>query len=80
MLDSVAGGSGVSTLRGRQVANFWGISSISVGVFGIPISFLTTIVVSKFTTPPPKEMQDFIDSIRIPTGEVKMASGEAPAH
>jgi hypothetical protein len=37
-------------------------------------------VVSKFTTPPPKEMQDFIDSIRIPTGEVKMAAGEAPAH
>jgi cation/acetate symporter len=79
-LDSIAGGSNVATLRGRQVSNFWGISSISVGVFGIPISFLTTIVVSKFTTPPPKEMQDFIDSIRIPTGEVRMASGEAPSH
>ncbi|MCZ8122028.1 MAG: cation acetate symporter [Magnetospirillum sp.] len=79
-LDAIAPGSSIANLRGRQVCNFWGISSISVGVFGIPISFLTTIIVSKLTTPPPKEMQDFIDSIRIPTGEVKMASGEAPAH
>ncbi len=66
--------------RGRQVAWPFGLNSISVGIFGIPTAFLMTIIVSKLTTPPPQEMQDFIDSIRVPSGAVKMADGEAPAH
>jgi cation/acetate symporter len=66
--------------RGRQVAWPFGLNSISVGIFGIPTAFLVTIIVSKLTTPPPQEMQDFIDSIRVPSGAVKMADGEAPAH
>ncbi len=66
--------------RGRQVAWPFGLNSISVGIFGIPAAFLATLIVSKLTTPPPQEMQDFIDSIRVPSGAVKMADGEAPAH
>ena len=49
---------------------WWGINNVSCGIFGIPLAFLVTYVVSMMTAPPSKEMQDFIDSIRIPRGDV----------
>ena len=55
-------------------AGLWfGIKNISCGLFGIPAAFLTTIVVSLVTPAPSKEMQDFIDSIRVPKGDVLLA-------
>jgi len=33
--------------------------------------------VSKFTTKPTQAMQDFIDSIRVPRGNVKLADNSA---
>ncbi|TAD87124.1 MAG: cation acetate symporter [Alphaproteobacteria bacterium] len=57
--------------RGRQVATIWGINNISGGIFGVPLAFLVTYVVSQFTEKPSKEMQDFIESIRIPKGAVR---------
>jgi cation/acetate symporter len=56
-------------------ANWWGIRNISSAIFGIPLAFLVTYVVSLVTTPPSKEMQDFIDSIRVPRGEVVSIGG-----
>jgi cation/acetate symporter len=38
----------------------------------MPIGFLTMIIVSKFTTAPSQEMQNFIDDIRRPRGEAVM--------
>jgi cation/acetate symporter len=61
--------------RGRDVAFIFGINNISCGIFGIPAAFLATWAVSMFTAPPPKEMQDFIDSIRVPTGAVRLMAG-----
>ncbi|MFC3674072.1 sodium:solute symporter family protein [Ferrovibrio xuzhouensis] len=55
---------------------WFGIKNISCGLFGIPAAFIVTYVVSMMTTAPSKEMQDFIDSIRIPRGEVKLARAE----
>lgn len=55
---------------------WFGIRNISCGLFGIPAAFIATYVVSLVTAPPSKEMQDFIDSIRIPVGEVKLARAE----
>jgi len=52
---------------------WFGIRNISCGLFGIPAAFITTYVVSLLTAPPTKEMQDFIDSIRIPAGDVRLA-------
>ncbi|MEW5727499.1 MAG: sodium:solute symporter family protein [Pseudomonadota bacterium] len=52
---------------------WFGIKNISCGAFGIPAAFLTTVVVSLFTPAPSKEMQDFIDSIRVPKGDVVLA-------
>lgn len=51
---------------------WFGVSNISAGLFGIPTGFLATIIVSMMTPPPSREMQDFIDSIRIPRGQTLM--------
>lgn len=47
---------------------WFGVRNISCGLFGIPAAFITTYLVSLITQAPSKEMQDFIDSIRIPKG------------
>ncbi|MFN0041919.1 MAG: sodium:solute symporter family protein [Alphaproteobacteria bacterium] len=51
-------------------ANWWGLRNISAGIFGIPAAFVVTILVSLVTRAPSKEMQDFIDSVRVPVGDV----------
>jgi cation/acetate symporter len=48
--------------------DIWGIRTISSGLFGIPLGFLTIYVVSRMTTPPSQELQDFVESVRIPKG------------
>ncbi|MBL8379851.1 MAG: cation acetate symporter [Burkholderiales bacterium] len=63
-------------IRGRDVAYIWGINNISVGIFGIPAAFLAQIIVTWFTRPAPQAMQDFIDSIRVPAGNVRLVSAE----
>ena len=51
---------------------WFSVANISAGLFGLPVAFLTMYVVSKFTTAPTKEMQDFIDEIRRPRGQTVM--------
>lgn len=53
---------------------WFGVKNISCGLFGIPAAFIVTYVVSLMTAAPTKEMQDFIDSIRVPKGGVKLAN------
>lgn len=48
--------------------DWWGIKTISSGLFGIPLGFIIIWAVSRLTTPPPKEMLEFIDNVRIPKG------------
>ncbi|MBN9498127.1 MAG: cation acetate symporter [Alphaproteobacteria bacterium] len=67
----------IVNVRGRQVAYLWGINNISVGIFGIPAAFLAQWVAQKFTAEASPEMQDFIDSIRVPAGDVRLAPGMA---
>lgn len=55
---------------------WFGIKNISCGLFGIPAAFIVTYIVSLMTTAPTKEMQDFIDSIRVPKGGVKLANAD----
>ena len=54
---------------------WFGVRNISCGLFGIPAAFLVTWIVSKMTPAPSQEMQDFIDSIRIPRGGPVMDHG-----
>jgi cation/acetate symporter len=51
---------------------YFNVANISAGLFGMPIGFLTMYIVSKFTTAPNKELQDFIDQIRQPRGATVM--------
>jgi len=55
---------------------WFGIKNVSCGLFGIPVAFLVTYVVSRMTPAPSREMQDFIDSIRVPRGQVVLVGGE----
>jgi cation/acetate symporter len=56
---------------------WFGIRNISCGIFGIPVAFAVTVIVSLMTPAPSKAMQDFIDSIRVPKGGVKLANEKA---
>lgn len=47
---------------------FLGISAEGIGVIGMLINFIVTILVSMVTKAPPKEIQDLVDSIRTPRG------------
>jgi cation/acetate symporter len=46
------------------------VASISAGVFGVPVGFLVMIVVSYLTPAPSEEMQQMIDDIRRPSGDI----------
>jgi cation/acetate symporter len=54
---------------------WFGIRNISSALWGLPVAFIVTWVVSLMTQAPSKEMQDFVDSIRTPKGEVAWAKG-----
>ena len=56
---------------------WFGVKNISCGLFGIPAAFIVTYVVSLVTPAPAQEMQDFIDSIRIPRGAVATLKHQA---
>jgi cation/acetate symporter len=54
---------------------WFGIRNISSALFGLPLAFLVTWAVSLMTAEPSKEMQAFVDSIRIPKGELAWVKG-----
>jgi cation/acetate symporter len=51
--------------------NWWGIKTVSSGIFGIPLGFITIWIVSRLTAEPSKDMQEFVESVRYPKGAVK---------
>lgn len=53
----------------------FGISPEGIGTVGMLVNLIVTLVVSRMTPPPPKEIQDLIEDIRIPRG-----AGDAHAH
>jgi cation/acetate symporter len=50
------------------MAPWFGVKNISAGLFGIPVAFVVTWVVSLMTQAPSREMMDFVDRIRIARG------------
>ena len=44
----------------------WGISPQGIGTLGMLLNFAITISVSLMTSPPPQEVVDLIESIRVP--------------
>ena len=47
---------------------FLGISAQGIGVVGMILNFVVTFVVSRVTEAPPQEIQDMVESVRIPKG------------
>ncbi len=55
---------------------YWfNISPEGIGTLGMLINFVVTFTVSRMTPAPPREVQELVESIRIPRG-----AGEASAH
>ena len=55
------------TNMGVPKMDLWfGLSPVSAGVFGLPVGLLTIIVVSLFTAPPPKAVQELVEHVRYP--------------
>ncbi len=50
------------------VTSFLGISAQGIGVVGMILNFVVTYVVSRATKEPPQEIQDMVESVRIPKG------------
>jgi cation/acetate symporter len=49
--------------------NWWfGISPEGIGTIGMLVNFIIAITISRCTAPPPENVQDLIESIRIPRG------------
>jgi cation/acetate symporter len=55
---------------------WFGISPEGIGALGMLINFAVAGVVSRFTPPPPQEVQDLVEHIRVPSG----ASGPSAMH
>lgn len=51
---------------------WFNINNISSAIFGLPIGFAVMFIVSRMTTAPSKELQDFVDSCRRPRGGTLM--------
>jgi len=47
---------------------FFGISPQGIGSVGMVINFIVTVIVSLMTPPPPQEIQELVESVRIPRG------------
>ncbi|MEA2018658.1 MAG: sodium:solute symporter family protein [Campylobacterota bacterium] len=60
---------------GAKEDYLFGIAPTGIGTIGMIIHFVVAYVVSRNTPPPPQEIQDLVESIRIPKG-----AGEAHDH
>ncbi|MDA8019019.1 MAG: cation acetate symporter [Thermoanaerobaculia bacterium] len=46
----------------------FGISAQGIGTVGMLINLFTTLVVSRLTPPPPEEIQEMVENVRVPRG------------
>ena len=53
----------------------FGISPEGIGGLGMLLNFAVSLLVSRFTPPPPDEVQELVENIRVPRG-----AGEASDH
>lgn len=48
--------------------NFMGISAEGIGTIGMILNFAVALIVSRMTAAPPQEIQELVESVRIPRG------------
>jgi len=63
-------------LGGTPDQLWFGISPEGIGALGMLINFAVAFVVSRFTPPPPIEIQELVEHIRVPSG----SSGPSATH
>jgi cation/acetate symporter len=51
-----------------MVDSFFGINAQGVGIVGAALHFIAAYVVSRMTPPPPQDIQELVENIRIPSG------------
>jgi cation/acetate symporter len=51
---------------------FFGVSAEGIGTLGMIINFIVTLVVSRLTPPPPAEIQEMVEDLRTPSGELSV--------
>lgn len=49
---------------------FFGVSAEGIGTLGMIINLVVTLVVSRLTPPPPPEIQEMVEDLRTPSGEL----------
>jgi cation/acetate symporter len=49
---------------------FFGVSAEGIGTLGMIINFIVTLVVSRLTPPPPAAIQEMVEDLRTPSGEL----------
>ncbi len=55
------------TNMGVPKMDLWfGLNSVSAGMFGLPVGLATIWIVSLLTSPPPKEVQELVEHVRYP--------------
>lgn len=59
---------GTNTFENVEAEWILGISPLSFGAIGALINFVVAFIVSSMTPPPPKEVQDLVESVRYPKG------------
>jgi len=64
----------VQTASGLLAQEPWlfGIAAQGIGTVGMILNFIVTYVVSRMTPPPPQEVQDLVEHVRIPEVVTKM--------
>jgi cation/acetate symporter len=55
-------------MGGAKEDYFLGIAPTGIGTIGMILHFVVALVVSNMTPPPPQEVQDMVESIRVPRG------------
>lgn len=50
------------------IKDVFGISAEGIGIIGMFLNMITALIVSRITAPPPAQIQELVDSIRIPRG------------
>ncbi len=59
---------------------WWGVKNISSALFGLPLCLIVTVAVSLMTPAPSQEMQDLVDSVRIPSGDMPLMAARQIQH
>jgi len=55
-------------LGGTPDQYWWGISPEGIGTLGMIFNFIVALTVNAFTAAPPKEIQELVENIRVPSG------------